>query len=40
MIIIRYRWKGIYDEGYNVGCYKDTVLVVISCYKDTVFILH
>ena len=22
MIIIRYRWKGICEEGYGVGCYK------------------
>ena len=22
MIIIRYRWKGICEEGYVVGCYK------------------
>ena len=22
MIIIRYRWKGICEEGYSVGCYK------------------
>ena len=22
MIIIQYRWKGICEEGYSVGCYK------------------
>ena len=22
MIIMRYRWKGIYEKGYGVGCYK------------------
>ena len=22
MIIIRYRWKGICEKGYGVGCYK------------------
>ena len=22
MIIMRYRWKGICEEGYGVGCYK------------------
>ena len=28
MIIIRYRWKGIYEEGYGVSCYKLTYHIV------------
>ena len=28
MIIIRYRWKGICEEGYGVGCYKLTYHIV------------
>ena len=28
MIIIRYHWKGICEEGYGVGCYKLTYHIV------------
>ena len=28
MIIIRYRWKGICEEGYSGGCYKLTYHIV------------